>query len=117
MAGEIVHYEIPAEDSDRAQAFWGSLWGWKFGDSFPGMDYRMAQANDTLGAAIMQADERGHPNVYFATDDIDATVAKVRELGGGAEEKAPVPGMGWFCSCTDTEGNEFHLWQSDSSAG
>jgi len=41
----------------------------------------------------------------------------VRKLGGQAEEKAPVPGHGWFAVCKDTEGNPFHLWQSDSSAG
>ena len=26
------------------------------------------------------------------------------------------PGHGWFASCKDSEGNEFHLWQSDESA-
>jgi predicted enzyme related to lactoylglutathione lyase len=29
----------------------------------------------------------------------------------------PVPGHGWFARCRDSEGNAFHLWQSDSSAG
>lgn len=24
--------------------------------------------------------------------------------------------MGWFATCTDTQGNEFGLWQSDPSA-
>ena len=31
MTGEIVHYEIEAEDADRAQAFWSGLFGWEFG--------------------------------------------------------------------------------------
>jgi len=25
MAGEVVHIEFPAEDPERAQAFWGGL--------------------------------------------------------------------------------------------
>jgi predicted enzyme related to lactoylglutathione lyase len=25
--------------------------------------------------------------------------------------------MGWFATCTDPHGNEFGLWQTDSSAG
>ncbi len=119
MAGEMVHYELSAADADRAQQFWGGLFGWEFqGSGMPGMDYRMAQINDTSGVAIMQSDASpGHPNVYLATDDIDASVGKVRSLGGQADDKAPVPGHGWFSACKDTEGNAFHLWQGDASAG
>ena len=29
----------------------------------------------------------------------------------------PVPSMGWFAVCGDTEGNEFGLWQTDPNAG
>jgi predicted enzyme related to lactoylglutathione lyase len=28
----------------------------------------------------------------------------------------PVPSMGWFSLCKDTEGNEFGLWQNDPNA-
>jgi hypothetical protein len=28
----------------------------------------------------------------------------------------PVPGMGWFSACKDPHGNEFGLWQTDTSA-
>jgi hypothetical protein len=28
----------------------------------------------------------------------------------------PVPGMGWFSACKDPQGNEFGLWQIDTSA-
>jgi predicted enzyme related to lactoylglutathione lyase len=41
----------------------------------------------------------------------------VRELGGTAEAKAPVPTHGWFAGCTDSEGNAFSLWQADPTAG
>ena len=119
MAGNIVHFELPAEDPDRAQRFWGSLWGWQFQDGgFEGVDYRLAQVDDTLGAAIAKSEQpQGYPNVYFDTDDIDASLAKVRDLGGQTEDKSPVPGMGWFSMCKDTEGNTFGLWQTDSAAG
>ena len=118
MTGEVVHYEFPSEDADRAQRFWSGLFGWTFQDSgMPGMDYRMAQASDRAAAAVYRADDRtGHPNFYFATEDIDASRAKVVELGGEANEKGAVPGHGWFASCSDSEGNAFHLWQQDSSA-
>jgi predicted enzyme related to lactoylglutathione lyase len=118
MAGEIVHVEFPAGDVDRAQRFWGGLFGWQFGDSgMPGMDYRMAQTSPGAGAALYGSEERGHPNYYFATDDIDASCAQVRELGGTAGDKSPVPTHGWFAACTDSEGNAFSLWQNDPQAG
>jgi len=118
MSGEIVHIEFPSEDADRAARFWQGLFGWKFADSgMPGMDYRMAQTGDSGGAAIFPSEERsGHPNFYFATDDINASIAKVRELGGEADERSPVPGHGWFARCSDSESNAFHLWQQDESA-
>ena len=118
MAGEIVHIEFPAADADRAAAFWGGLFGWSFGDSqMEGFDYRMARTSDSSGAAVFPSDDRsGYPNFYFDTPDIDASIAKVRELGGEAAEKSPVPSYGWFAACKDSEGNNFHLWQVDSNA-
>src|SRR5262249_8569600 len=117
MAGEIAHYEISASDVDRAQRFWSGLFGWEFGPSaMPEVDYRMARTGEESGAALTPG-EPGHPNVYFSVDDIEAAIATVRELGGNAEEKQPVPTMGWFTACKDSEGNEFSLWQTDSSAG
>jgi predicted enzyme related to lactoylglutathione lyase len=82
----------------------------------PEMDYRMAQTGEGSGAAIYAGENPGHPKYYFDTGDIDASSARVRELGGSADGKTPVPGHGWFAACKDSEGNEFHLWQADSAA-
>jgi len=115
-AGEVVHYEISATDVDRAKRFWEGVFGWSFGDSMsPEFDYRMARINDASGAAL-QPGEPGHPHVYLDTADIDASIAKVRELGGSADEKQPVPTHGWFSACKDSEGNAFYLWQGDANA-
>jgi predicted enzyme related to lactoylglutathione lyase len=116
MAGEIVHIEFPGADPDRAATFWGGLFGWEFGDSMsPDFVYRMARTGENSGVAVQQG-EAGHPNFYFDTPDIDASMAKVKELGGTAGDKTPVPTHGWFSVCTDSEGNAFHLWQGDASA-
>ncbi len=118
MAGEVVHLEFPSEDADRAVGFWNGLFGWEFGESvMPGMTYRMAKASDTCGVAIFPHEERtGFPVMYLDTADIEASIESVRELGGHAEDKLPVPGHGWFAACKDTEENAFQLWQSDESA-
>ena len=53
--------------------------------------------------------------IYFGSDDIEADLAKVRELGGKADDKQPIPGIGWFARCKDSEGNRFSLFQGDES--
>ena len=117
MAGEIVHIEYPCKDVGRGQAFWGGLFGWSFGESvMPGMEYRMAQTGENAGAAVFEADP-GNPRYYYDTPDIEASMAKVEELGGTAGDKMPVPTHGWFSHCTDSEGNVFSLWQGDANAG
>ena len=74
---------------------------------------------DGPGATLLTisgGDTSHNPVVYFDTDDIDASIAKVKELGGSAEEKMPVPGMGWFVACKDDQGTAFSLWQADDNA-
>jgi uncharacterized protein len=117
MAGQFVHFEIPAGDTGKAREFWGSLFGWEFKE-FPGpMEYHMAQISETSGSAIYAADgDKRGTRAYFDVDDINAGRARVGELGGEAGDAMPVPSMGWFAICTDTEGNEFGLWQSDPNA-
>jgi predicted enzyme related to lactoylglutathione lyase len=118
MAGKIVHFELPVADADRASGFWGGLFGWPIaGSVMEGFDYRMFQTGDDQGGAVMPSETPGKgPVVYFDTEDIDASIAKVRELGGTADEKQPVPTHGWFASCKDTEGTSFSLWQADETA-
>jgi uncharacterized protein len=117
MAGKVVHVEIGAADTDRAQGFWSGVFGWEVGPPMsPEMDYRMFQSAEDQGGAILASDQPGNLRVYFDTGDIEASIAKVRELGGEAEDKTPVPGHGWFSGCSDTEGNAFSLWQGDAGA-
>ena len=77
----------------------------------------MTRFSETTGGAIYGADDgkRG-ARVYFDVDDIKTAAAQVSELGGEAGEPMPVPSMGWFAICKDTEGNEFGLWQNDPDA-
>ena len=116
MAGKPVHVEIPSKDTAKSKEFYGALFGWQF-QSFGDVDYHMTQFSEDSGGAIY-GDESGasDPRVYYDVDDIDPTIARVRELGGEAAEKQPVPGMGWYVSCRDTQGTKFSLWQSDDSA-
>jgi predicted enzyme related to lactoylglutathione lyase len=112
-----VHVEIGAADTDRAQSFYSGVFGWEIGPPMsPEMDYRMFQTGENEGGAISGVAAPGNFTVYLDTDDIDTAIAKVRELGGSAEDKYPVPTHGWISVCKDTEGNNFSLWQGDANA-
>ncbi len=117
MRGKMVHVEIPADETQRAREFWGPLFGWQF-EAFPGPnEYWMTRITDDSGAAVtnMEPRKRGL-RVYFDVEDVNGATARVRELGGEADEPMPVPSMGWFVVCKDNVGNEFGLWQTDPSA-
>jgi predicted enzyme related to lactoylglutathione lyase len=116
MAGNLVHFELPAQDVARAKDFWGSLFGWKFQSWEGPVEYNMIEGTQPGGGLYPSPSGLKGPIVYFDTDDIDAYVARVHELGGKAEDKQPIPHVGWFARCVDTEGNEFSLFQSDESA-
>jgi predicted enzyme related to lactoylglutathione lyase len=121
LPGRIVHFELVAADADRATGFWNGLFGWDVGGStMEGFDYRMFDLGEGQGGAIFPAarteQKPGKMNVYFDTHDIEASIAKVRELGGSADDKQPVPTHGWFSACKDTEGIDFFLWQGDPNA-
>lgn len=115
----IVHFEIPADEVDRAKTFYQDLFGWKF-EQFPGMDYWSitTSGDHPIGGGMMKRRDPTHPVTnYIDVDSIDGYVKKVEQLGGKViGPKMAVPNMGYFAICLDTEGNVFGLWETDSNA-
>jgi predicted enzyme related to lactoylglutathione lyase len=54
------------------------------------------------------------PRLFFGVADIAAGVARVRDLGGHADDPVAIP-SGRFARCHDDQGTPFTLWQ-DASA-
>ena len=116
MAGRLTHFEIPAEDTARAREFYSGLFGWTY-DTWDGpVEYHQLQGEPSGAIYPKQGGEPG-PRIWFDTDDVDAHIERVRELGGEASDRDAIPGVGWFTICKDTEGNEFGIVQSDPTAG
>jgi predicted enzyme related to lactoylglutathione lyase len=115
MAGQPVHFEIPAKDTSRAQEFYNGMFGWEFQDMEGPQEYHMLRLSENTGGAVFPGDT-GAIRVYFDVDDINAAASRVKELGGKADDPQPVPTMGWFVTGTDTEGNLIGLWQTDPNA-
>jgi len=56
-AGDIVHVEFPSADADRAQRFWGELFGWSFEDWGP--DYVAFSDSRIGGGGFSKASPTG----------------------------------------------------------
>jgi predicted enzyme related to lactoylglutathione lyase len=110
MASQLVWFELPVSDVDRAKTFFGDLLGWELEGWGDQPYYTVKDASP--GGALLPGD--GRPVVYFASDDLDGAVEKVRALGGEAEEIQQVPGVGRMCACRDDQGTRFSLYQPES---
>jgi uncharacterized protein len=54
---------------------------------------------------------------YINVKSVDEYSSKVEKVGGKVvAPKHPVPGMGYFALCLDTENNSFAIWESNESA-
>jgi len=104
--GKIVWFEVAGDDGNRARQFYGSLFGWTFQPFGEEGDYQMTDG----GAVYTNKDGKGII-VYFGSSDLDASIARVKELGGEAGEPHEIPGTGRYTICTDSEGNAFGLYQ------
>jgi predicted enzyme related to lactoylglutathione lyase len=116
--GDVVHFEINTNNAERAKRFYTQLFGWKYKDSeIPGIEYYLIDGVTPGGAInpIAEASKVKAPTVYFGVEDIDKSLKIVRDQGGKADDKQPIPGQGWFAACTDLDGNSFSLYQNDPS--
>jgi predicted enzyme related to lactoylglutathione lyase len=117
----IIWFEIPADKPERAKKFYSALFGWKI-NKFPGMgdywhiDTGGPDATPDGGMMARKCPAQTITN-YVRVDSVDKSAAKVVKLGGKiCMGKTPVPEMGYFVVCQDTEGNTFALWEINSGA-
>jgi len=107
MAADLGYFTVPVPDMARGRAFYGELFGWTFGPD--ATDSYAHVANTTPPGGLHRADGTS-PQVWFRVTDITAAVARVRQLGGAADEPQESP-TGWSTACRDDQGTHFNLWQ------
>ncbi len=132
----IVHFEIHADDPERAVRFYRDVFGWEIEEwSPPGAEmkdedrYWMVMTGPETepgingGLMFRQGPEpaEGQPvNAYVCTigvTDLDESVDAVLKAGGSITvPRMAVPGIGWLVYCKDTEGNTFGVIQMDEKA-
>jgi predicted enzyme related to lactoylglutathione lyase len=113
----VVHIEIPAENVQAASKFYQDLFGWKM-EHAAEFDYTMWSDGSGYGGGFNKASPEtpaGQVMVYIHSDDIEADLKKVEELGGTViTPKTEIPGTGWFGQFKDPTGNLLALYTSQN---
>lgn len=125
----VIHFEIQAEQPERAIQFYSTLFDWKFQQYSGGMPYWLISTGPKDEPGIdggLLPRRGGKPvdgasvNCYVCTVDVasvDAAIKNAVDAGGvNVVPKMPVPGVGWLAYCKDTEGNIFGVMQNDPAA-
>jgi uncharacterized protein len=118
MGYPVVHFEVVAEDGERAKRFFAELFDWRIDDDNP-MNYgtidREANLNTDgvgIGGGVCGAPEGygGHVTFYVGVPDVESALARAESLGGtrmmGPDRITPEVEIGLF---TDPEGREIGL--------
>ena len=118
----VIHFELPADDPERAIKFYEQVFGWRFEKWEGPMEYWLITTGPADepgidgGLAPRAHPETGTENTIGVTD-VDAVLQKIVAGGGKVlRPKSAVPGVGWLAYCQDTEGNTFGIMQDDPSA-
>jgi predicted enzyme related to lactoylglutathione lyase len=130
MVNRPVHFEVYADDPERAMAFYRKAFGWTFQKYAP-VDYWLVTTGPdgtpgiNGGLAPRKARLAGRPAMdgaftYIVTIDVaNIDEAMKTVVGAGATAAVPkvaIPGVGWSAYFQDTEGNFFGLFQTDTKA-
>jgi predicted enzyme related to lactoylglutathione lyase len=111
MTTNLGYFTLDTVDINKAKAFYGALFGWRFDDDASRPTYaHVADSNPPFGFTKVER-ARDFTHLYFRVDDINAACARVTELGGKAAIPASSP-SGLSCAVCDDQGVSFSLWQA-----
>ena len=121
---KVVWFEIPFDESERAQKFYKDVFGWQI-NHFPEMDYYVATTDDSdpqtmepkqpgaINGGLMKKDDTAkHPFVLIEVQSIDEHLKKIEQNGGKTVmPKINAGNLGLYARVEDTEGNVIGLWE------
>lgn len=129
MNNRVIHFDIQADDVERAKKFYEKVFGWEI------KKYDMPEGQNSMNYWMVMTGKKGTPGIdggmykrvdkdkfntfdcTIAVEDIDKSIAAVKANGGKirtemtGHEKDEMKGVGWFAGAIDTEGNRFGLMQ------
>jgi uncharacterized protein len=129
MPDKVVHFELPADNLERAKKFYKDTFGWSINQP-PGEGYALV--------STVATDSKGRPKEPGAINGgmlkrqepirqlvVTINVASIEEAGkriekaGGklVRKKQPVGPVGFAAYFQDTEGNVLGLWEDATAPG
>src|SRR4030095_10392972 len=125
IMSKVVHFEIPADDLDRAKSFYGSVFGWEL-QTVPMNEgeYTSVKTTDVdeqtqlptepgaiNGGMFQRAEPLTSPVITIDVDGIDDALKQIEAEGGTTvTPRTAIPGMGAFAYFKDPERNGVGLW-------
>ena len=117
-----IHFDISADDPERATAFYGEVFGWEIGKWDGPFDYWLIRTGPPDepgidgGLARREAPSDTILN-FIGVPSVAEYEEKVITHGGKiVRERQAIPGVGYLAVCEDTEGNRFGLLEADDNA-
>ena len=118
----VIHFDLEADDPERAIAFYERAFGWRFEKWQGPMEYWLVMTGPEDepgidGGLARRTDPPAGTVNTIGVPSVDEAVAQVEANGGKViRPKSAIPGVGWLAYCQDTEGNGFGLMQDDPAA-
>jgi predicted enzyme related to lactoylglutathione lyase len=118
MSNKIMWLEMASTDVPASAEFYGDLFGWPIIRDEQ-MDYTMTGfEGEQTGVGFSPVDderssvEPGSVLVYVDVADVDAAIARAKELGAPIlQDKMEIPTVGWMAIFADPGGNRIAVMQ------
>lgn len=120
----VVHFEIPAEDIERAKAFYEKCFNWNM-NPMPEMNYTIIRTTEVgenmmpkktgaINGGMMKKNANiTSPVITINVQNIEESMEKIQSQGGEIiGQKQQVGDMGYSAYFKDTEGNILGLWET-----
>ena len=120
--GDFCWMNMITPQPDAARAFFGALLGWTY-DEMPGMGHSVLVDGHAIGGLFDLNGPQTPPGqkpgigVMVKVDNVDATCARAKELGGRSTMAFDVMDQGRVGVCYDPDGANVDLWQPMAGHG
>jgi predicted enzyme related to lactoylglutathione lyase len=120
---KVTHFEIPADDLERAKEFYSKVFGWQI-NRFEESDYYMVntvavdekhmpvEVGAINGGMMKREESAKNPVIVIEVESIDEYIKNIEASGGKiVSPKEQIGDMGFYARFTDPEGNVIGIWQ------